>query len=218
MKIARLAGLVLAAVMAFSLVAVSAASAEEPFFNPASGTLTALTGTATLEAENGALTISCKKSVAPGTITNKDLAVLVVHFLECKGAEAGKEECSVKSVGAPGENLILTKTLHAILGLVLPKTPAILLLPTASKEFVTLQPKTGGSCIEEIAVTGNVTGTIEPIGKKVLLGTIKFSPTVSKHFISSLGLLTQARLVALGNTSNETTEATIDFGQETEIT
>jgi hypothetical protein len=218
MKIARLAGLVLAAVMALSLVAVSVASATEPLFNPTSGTLTALTGEATLLAENGALTVTCQKSVSPGTIVSKDLALLVVHFLECKGAEGAETPCSVHSEGAPAENLILTKTLHAILGLVLPHVPAILLLPTASKEFVTLEAEKGKTCISTIAVTGNVTGEVSPIGSKQITGKIVFGVSVNKHFISSLGLLTLAKLVAGSNTANEITNATIDFGQLTEVT
>jgi hypothetical protein len=214
MKIARLAGLVLAAVMAISLVAASVASAEEPFFNPASGTLTALTGTAKLESSVGE--IVCNKSSSPGTITNKDLIVTVLHFLECKGSETGKSKCTVKSVGG-GEGLILTKTLHGILGLVLPHIPAILLLPTGGKEFVTLVGETAG-CLEEIAVSGNVTGEISPIKSKQLTGKIAFGKEVGTHFISSLGGLTQAKLTLGSATAVETTSATIDYGQLTEVT
>jgi hypothetical protein len=214
MKIARLAGLVLAAVMAIGLMAVSAANAQDVLFNPASGTLTGLTGTAELTSSVG--TVTCNKSTSPGTIKNKDLVEIILHFLECKGAETGKTPCTVKNVGG-GEGLILTNTLHGILGLVLPHIPAILLLPVAGKTFVTLIGEKA-SCLEEIGVSGNVIGLIEPVGKSVKQGTIKFSEGNNTHFISSLGGLTISRLVLGTTTAFENTNATIDFGQLTEVT
>ncbi len=212
MKIVRLAGLVLAAAMALGLVAVSAAAAEEPFFLPTTGTFTATGGTATLAGPSGVESVTCPKLNAPnGTIATKDLVRFVVHFLECK-YKSGTTECSAMSPGAPLENLILTKTLHGILGLILPNTPALLILPESGSEWVKLL----GSCFPESTVTGNVTGAISPVGSSQT--TAKLSTgECSAHFIASLGGLTIAKLTAFASTATETTEASIAWGQATEI-
>jgi hypothetical protein len=198
--------------MAMNLAAASVASATEPLFNPTTGTLTVLTGTATLA--NAGTTVTCSKSNSPGTITKRDLIVIVLHFLECQGAETGRAECPVHSEGAPAENLILTKTLHGILGLVLPHVPAILLLPTGSKELVTLE----GGTLEATAVTGNVTGELSPIGKLQLTAKLVLGKEVGTHFISSLGGLTLAKLTVGSLAGTATFSAAIDYGQLTEVT
>jgi hypothetical protein len=69
-----------------------------------------------------------------------------------------------------------------------------------------------------MAVTGDVTGAIEPIGKLVKQGTIKFGKSIGTHFISSLGGLTLAKLTLGTQDATETTTATIDYNQLTEVT
>ncbi len=214
MKIVRLAGLVLVAVMALSLAAVSAASAEEPFFLPTTGTFTATGGTAKLVGTGGAEVITCLKSnTSNGSIVTRDLVRFSTHFLECT-YKAGTTECSAMSPGAPLENLILTKTLHGILGLALPNTPALLILPESGAEFVKLL----GTCFPTATVTGNVVGEISPTGSKQATGKLTLTEGVSQHFIASLGGLTAAKLLGLGaGTNTEITEAAIAWGQETEV-
>jgi len=213
MKFARLVGLVLVAVMAMSLVAAAAASAE-PLFNPAEGKLTAKSGTATLASSSAE--VVCTESVAPGTITNPHLVQLIIHFLGCQGKETGGETCSVKSKGAPAENLIITNTLHGILGLILPHTPALLILPGSGSTFVTLE----GSCLtlSPAAVTGSVAAEITPVGSKQKTGKIVTGAAVNTHFESSLGGLVIAKLVAFSATSTQTETASVEFEKATEVT
>jgi len=210
MKIVRLAGLVLAAVMALSLLAVSAASAE-PLFNPASGTFTELSNTATLSAAGNE--VICEKSLGPGAIDSPHLILIIIHFLNCSGKEVGGSTCSIKSTGTAA-GLILTETLHGILGLILPNIPAILILPIASATFVTL----AGPCILTTKVTGNVTGEISPVGVSVQTGKVVLGANVNTHFIASLGGLTLAKLLAFSTAATEEVSATIDWAQLTEVT
>jgi hypothetical protein len=211
MKIVRLAGLALAAVMALSLVAVSVASAA-PLFVPGTGTFLALTGEATLE--GGGEKVICEKSDSPGSILNRNLILVIVHFLGCKAKTATGAECEAKSVGATGKNLIVTEHLLGILGLILPSIPGILLLPLPTSTFVTLS----GSCIVTTKVTGNLTSEVEAGVGLRLTGKEVFNPNVGKHFISSLGTLYLSKFVAFGEPAVETANATIDWHQLTEVT
>jgi hypothetical protein len=210
MKIVRLAGLVLAAIMALSLVAVSVASAA-PLFVPGTGTFLALTGTATLS--GGGELVTCEKSDSPGSILNRNLILVIVHFLGCKAKTATGATCEAQSVGAPAKNLIVTEHLLGILGLILPSTPGLLLLPLPTATFVTLS----GSCIVTTKVTGNLTSEVETSGLQ-LTGKETFNESVGKHFISSLGTLYLSKFVAFGEPATETTTATIDWHQLTEVT
>lgn len=118
------------------------------------------------------------------------------------------------SPGAPLENLIFTKTLHGILGLALPNTPALLILPESSSQFVKLL----GMCFIEETWTGNVVGEISPTGSKQQTGKLLLAEGVSRHFIASLGGLTLAKLTGFGDgTITEETEIAIAWGQETEV-
>lgn len=217
MKLARLLSLVAVAAVVVSLAVASAASAVEPLFVPGSGTLTALTGLAKLSANNGVDVVECKESNSPGTIASPHLIRIVLHFLKCEGSgNGGETKCSVKSIGTSAENLILTETLHAIIGLILPNVPAVLILPTSGKVFVGL----AGACIPTTKVTGSVTAEItSPIGVLSSTGKLKLAKGVSDHFISSLGnVLVLAELNAFSSTAIEETESTIDWGQLTEVT
>src|ERR1700690_1015197 len=111
MKIARLAGLMLVAILAIGLVAASVASAE-PEFNPVGATLTGTSGTGVLTA--GKETVTCAKDTSTSG-ASKTTATLIggitVHFLECTGKNGTTgESCPANSEGAPS-GLILTKTL-----------------------------------------------------------------------------------------------------------
>jgi hypothetical protein len=223
MKIARLAGLMFVAIMAMSLVAVSAASATEPLFNPASGqSLTGTSGSAKLSANNGVETVNCEKSSSTGTVTSSLLVGnIVVHFLGCVSSSASKSNCTVKSTNSPAEGLILTTTLHGILGLILPsKETGLLLLPVSGKRFVTLA---SNACTIETAVTGSVAGLIEPLGKKQLTGKLILAANGSNQAIEEIDLThglgsVKPALNAFTSTATETVSEAITFGVETEVT
>ena len=211
MKIVRLAGLVLAAVMALGLVAVSVASAA-PLFVPGIGSFTELTGE--LQWEAGGETVTCEKSSSPGSIRNPHLLLVILHFLGCKAKTAAGATCEVQSVGAPAKNLVITEHLLGILGLILPSTPGILLLPLPTSTWFTLS----GACVVTTKVTGNLTSEVEAGVGLRLTGKEVFSERVGKHFISSLGTLYISKFVGFGEPMVWTTTATIDWGQLTEVT
>jgi len=218
MKIARLAGLMLVAVLAMSLLAASVATAA-PEFKPTGATISGTSGTAKLTASSGVDQIVCAKSTSTGTITSAFLAGgVVVHFLECKSSgNSGSTFCTANSKGA-AEGLILTETLHGVLGSTA-KTAVLDLLPVSGSKFVTLA---GNSCTEETAVTGSVAGVIEPTGKSVKTGTLKFALTGGKQSISNIELssggTTKAKLTAFTTEATEEVAEAITYSSTTEVT
>lgn len=225
MKIARLAGLVLVAVMAMGLVAASVASAEPPLFKLLTGTTTKITGTSgvsTLSAASATDVVSCKKSVTNGEITSKTLLIAHIHYLECEGAESGKEKCPVMSPGAPAANLILVAVIGhiglALSGVSSTSDAAALLLPSSGTAFVTLLagvPTGSTKCILETKVTGTVAGLLEPVGKESKTGTITLGVTGGKQNIKEVdvtnGGLVKPKLTAFS------TEATQEQLEELEF-
>jgi hypothetical protein len=183
MRLVRLAGLLLAAVLAVGLlsaVSASAAESSNPLFlaagaSPVNATVTGLSGPSTLKAVGN--TVTCQKDVASGTITSTLLIGKVfVHYLECTvvGTLGGSTRCTIKSIGSEGEGLVLTKELHGILGLILSPAPldtGILFLPTNGKVFVEF-PAT--ACSVEAKVTGSIAGLITPVGVDSFTGLLVF--------------------------------------------
>jgi hypothetical protein len=170
MKIARLAYPALFAIVAMSLAAVSSASATEPLFNPAGATVTGDSGLAVLI--RGAESIDCLGSSFTGTIVNSLLiGHAVLHYLNCTSSGSGGNGCPINTPGAAA-GLILTNTLHGILGLILPsKETGILFLPQSGNIFFTLAEN---ACTEETKATGNIAGLVEPVGVSTTTGRILF--------------------------------------------
>jgi hypothetical protein len=217
MKIIRLAGLALIAIFTVSLAAASGASAT-PSFNPATGKVTinglaSTIGTATESA-------TCETNVVSANIASAMLfGPFVIHFLKCTSSGPTKSGCTVKSTNTSNEGLILTNTLHAVLGLVLPSNlPGILILPTSGKLFVTLA---GNECTVEAKVNGSVAGLIFPIKSSQSTGKIIFSTTEGKQEIrdiDTLAGLIKPELEAFSQTATETTNQDVEFAAPTEIT
>jgi len=227
MKIARLASLMLVAILAIGLMAASAASAE-PEFNPVGATLTGTSGTGVLTA--GKETVTCAKDTSTSG-ASKTTATLIggitVHFLECtaKNGTTGVS-CPAKSEGAPLSNLILTKTLHGVLGLILPKPEtgsgvALLLLPVTGSAFVTIEAE----CTEPkiTTVEGKVAGAVDPVGTATLKGKLLFFAPSGVQAIKEVDLSTgglvkpSLKAFSAANATEETTEETT-FSTPTEVT
>jgi hypothetical protein len=172
MKIARSAGLVLLS-MAMGLVLVSAASATEPLFNPVGATVLGDSGLALFRSNNGAEVIHCQESHTFGKILNTLLiGNIVLHYLGCTSSGAGGSNCPVRSSNTTTEGLILTNTLHGILGLILPsKETGILFLPVAGKTFFELE---GNGCTIETAVSGSFAGLVEPLNTLTVKSWVLF--------------------------------------------
>jgi len=218
MKIARLAGLMFAAILAISLAVASVASAA-PEFKPAEGTFTGTSGVGTLK--GGSETVVCAKDTNSGTISSATLAGnVLIHFLECTSSGATKSGCKVNSVGA-SEGLILTTTLHGILGTVLGNGGGVglLLLPISGKRFVTLA---SNECTKETAVTGDIAGLVSPTGKSQTTGKLSFTTSNKKQLIKTIDLSSggsvEPELVAYSATATEETEDSITFSKAIEVT
>jgi len=224
MKIARLVGLMLVAVMAVSLAVASSAFAE-PEFKPVGGTFTGTSGTSKLVA--GSNSITCTTDTSKGTISSATLAGgVTVDFSGCKSTGSGGSNCTVKSTNTSNAGLILTNTLHGILGLSLTSGAstgvALLLLPSAagSKEFVKIE---SNKCTTTTtAVEGSVAGAVTPVGKSQITGKLTFLPGTEgesiKTFDPSTGGKVSPELEAFGiEASEETTEA-LTFSAALEVT
>jgi len=231
MRLVRLAGLLLVAVLAVGLVAVASASAVEssnPLFLPVNGqSVTGVSGPSTLHSVTGQ-TITCQKDNALGFVTSSLLiGKLFVHYLECtvvENEEPGKTRCTIKSVGAEGEGLILTKELHGILGLILNPKPldtGILFLPVNGKVFVEFAEATNGTvkCAPEAKVTGTIAALITPIGVDTLKGLLVFPKESIKSIDLTHGLgYVEPALSFFGSLASLLQHDVITFGEATGIT
>jgi hypothetical protein len=225
MRIVRLAGPVLVAILAMSLMIASAAFAG-PEFKPTGSTFTGTSGTSVLEAAGGGEKVTCESDASSGTITSSTLAGgVVVHFLGCSGATVAGEKCTVKSTNTTVAGLILTNTLHGVLGLVLPKPAsgsdaALVLLPVSGKVFVTLVGS--GKCVETTKVSGSVAGLAEPVGTSSKTGKLVFGVTSGVQNIKDVDLTTGGlvapELTAFSTTATESTSESVTYVTATEVT
>jgi hypothetical protein len=230
MKLARLAGLLLVAVFAMSLLSVTVASAAEssnPLFLPVNGqTISGVSGPSKLVSGTGQI-IACQKDTATGKITSSLLAGAVfVHYLECtaKEKEGAATTCTIKSEGAPEEGLIITNELHGILGLILSPAPldtGILFLPVSGKIFVSLAESKNGStvCTPATKITGTVAGLITPVGVDTTKGLLVFPKVSIKKIDLTHGLgFREPELVAFSVTSSLEQHDVLTFSEATGIT
>jgi len=228
MKFSRLAGLVLVAVAAMSFAVVSSASAfsSNPLFSPANNQTVRSVGegNAVLKAAGNTITCTSHQTISGNVSTALLIGNVVIHYLGCTITEAtktGLTGCPANSAGQTG-GLILTKTLHGILGLLLPQNvTGILFLPVANKEFVNL-PKTekeGKECTPETTVEGTVAAEVSPVGSKQTTGKL-VTEAVAKQAIDlthGLGTVT-AKLTAYTETGTQAQTDAVTFGEATEVT
>jgi hypothetical protein len=218
--------MLLVAVVAMGCVVVSSASAfsSNPLFVPANNqTVRGEGGTSVLKSPGAGIEISCTENhVVSGNVSNGLLiGGVVLHYLGCtvtKGEEISG--CPANSVEAP-EGLILTKTLHGILGLELPANATVVVfLPVTGTEFVKFAEtkKEGKKCNPPTAVTGQVAALVSPIGVPTVKGSVVTDPKpTAVHLTHNLGLIT-AKLVAFTVTSELEQSDSVTFGEPTEVT
>lgn len=178
---------------------------------------TSTSGSGTLKA--GADVVTCKKDTGTGELPSTMLMNnVVIHFLECTSSGASKSGCSVKSTNTSVAGLILTATLHGVIGTVLPsKAAGLLLLAASGKTFATLA---GNECTPETKVTGTVAGLITPTGKSQTTSKVTFSAPGGKQEIKdidTLGGLVEPELVAFSVSATEETAEEITWGKAVEI-
>jgi hypothetical protein len=221
MKIVRLVVVALLAVSALGLATASTAGAStNPLFTPVTGqAILGTSGLSLLTGDNGTETVDCQKDVFSGVVANALLlGGIIVHYLECTSEKKGTAPCTAKvnSEGAPS-GLIVTATLHGILGLILspPLTSvgvAILLLPVKGKEFLNLE---SNGCTELSAVSGNIAGEITPVGTSQKTGKTIFATVGGKQAIKDIDLTHGLGLVVPKITAF-TTEATLEQTENTD--
>jgi hypothetical protein len=224
MKIARLAGLALIATLAMSLTAASTASAEAHFRWGDIGThFIGLSGTALLRGPGGTSpSLKCLKDLALGIVTSLDLiGNLSIHFLECKSRNAAGEECEVNSTNSPEKGLILLTTLHALLGLILPRTGTgvgLLVLPAKGESFLTFAKN---ECTPESKATGSLAGELTPVAQAATLASVNFALTAGSQNIKTidiLGRLVKPEFVSFSVGVTEETLETIHWLSSVEVT
>jgi hypothetical protein len=219
MRVIRLAGLAIIAVLAVSLAVASTGSAASYLFRASNvgNTFTGLSLAGTLKAADN--TIACTDDVNTGTIANVHLlGPFNIKFVGCQSSGSGGSGCSVKSVGASAENEILTRTVHALLGTVLPIVGlgegGLLVLPVSGKVFVQLQ---SNNCTPETLVTGTVAGLLEAsqLGKLVLEALVLFTNSIKE--IDTLAGLTEPKLSAFSEEGTLVTVEHLTFNKDTEV-
>jgi hypothetical protein len=223
MKIARLVGLVVMAVLALNLMAAAVASASAPEFSPgALNTFTGESGTGALETTSTAA-ITCTKDTNTGEITGaKTVGGVVVTFTGCSSKEGSG--CSVKSPTQPA-GTVVTTTLSGELGSV-KKTEAtsgvgLLLKPASGTKFVELE----GGCllVSPSPVNGSIAGEATPVnavsskdGKLLFVGS---KGTQNIKSINVLGTTESPELKALGLIkSSETTSELVTYSSPIIVT
>jgi hypothetical protein len=207
MKLSRLFGLMLIAVVAISLVGVAAASASAPEFKPSTpGAFTGESGTGALLAAGGAANVHCGNGTNTGEVEGaKTVGSVVVTFSRCF-ATSGTKECTAKSVGQPAASTsIVLRTLKGELGSVKTTEAAsgvgLLLSPASGTTFIELE---AGACIaiNPSPVNGRVAGEVRPVNAPSLHGYLSFISTAAGEQkiteINVLGTVQKPELKALG--------------------
>jgi hypothetical protein len=222
-KLARLASLLSLAVFVVGLMAASSASAIGYLLLPVGATITAVSLPGTLSA--GGNTITCQKDNFTATIASVHLiGPFVVHFLECT-ATGGSKTCPLSSPGA-ASGLILTKTLHALIGLGLPgNRPALLILPATGQQFVTLEESTlktedgtTEKCTPKSTVNGTLAGLLlQGIGVKTTRALLDFIPGDPKKIDLPLGGNITPELEDFGVEGEFATQVHLSYSPEVEL-
>jgi len=216
MKVIRLAGLMLMAILAMSLMAASAASAGLYLFSTGSvGTLWLGLSLASRLA-SGKNEVLCTDDHNEGKILNVHLlGPFDITFLGCESTKNGKEFCKANSVGAPA-GVILTKTLHALLGVTLPGNLAgLLVLPTASPVFTEIEEN---KCTVGTSPEGTVAGLLlgQQLGHGVTETLVVFVPGDPK-LIDTLNGLVKPKLLSFGAESTFETVEHLVWDGEVEV-
>jgi hypothetical protein len=221
MKVIRLAGLMLMAVLAVGLMATSAASAETSYLFSSSSVGSIALGLSlagTLKAGEKDF-IVCADDRSEAKVANVHLlGPFDITFSGCKStSNAGLTYCTAKSTNVSTEGVILTLTVHALLGTVLPSELAgLLVLPTASRRFVTIARN---ECSPETAVEGSTAGLLfaSQIGHSITESLVNFiANDITK--IDTLNGIVEPELTSFGLTSTLTTLEHIAWDGPAEVT
>jgi hypothetical protein len=221
MKVIRLAGLALVAVSATGLMVASAASAATSYLFSSSSIGSIALGLSlagTLKSGEKDF-IVCANDKSEAKIASVHLlGPFDITFSGCKSSSNGGETyCTLKSTNVTTEGVILTETVHALLGTVLPSELAgLLVLPTASRKFFTFAEN---ACTIRASVEGSIAGLLfaSQIGHSVSESLVNFIPNdITK--IDTLNGVVEPELTSFGLTSTLATLEHIAWDGPCEVT
>lgn len=220
MKVARLVGLALVAILAVGAMAASSALASPEFtiLPTHPGFTSVAEGASVLR---GATTsITCANSFTNGEVTSMDtIGKVAVKYTGCV---ITKGTCTTKVnslTGKTGE--IVTNPIKGLLGTVktseAPSGVGLLFEPESGKRFVTF---TANACSPEATTNGNVAGEVTPIKKsqptdKIVLTGSGASQEIKEIVV--LGKPVKPELEAFGGESSETASDLDTFSSNVEV-
>ncbi len=168
MKATQILSATLVAIFAASALLASPAMAIPKFKLPITKRgFIAESSTSIFRVSADQITILCTRGTMAGTILD-DVAVLVrAHFLGCLLEEGINGPCTIKSVGAPANGLILTELAEGLLGALHEPNgaPGILFQPHSGHVLVELESASAPCTTPATAVEGSVAGLIGATGK-----------------------------------------------------
>jgi len=215
MKIARLVGLVFAAVLAVAAVSASAAMATAPEFSKTAKFTGAGLGANVLTAST--TSISCTGESNTGEITGvKKVGKVVVKFTTCT---ANSGACEAKSTGAKSGEIV-TLTLKGELGITTQSATGVglLLEPETTKKFVHIE----ASCTSptETEVSGTIAGEASPIKSSQTTGKLVFGVTSGAQNITAINILgttVKPELEAFGVKATQATVNDVTYSAAVEV-
>jgi hypothetical protein len=222
MRIMSQFGLLFTAMTVIGLGIAASALAVEPVFNPTKKqTLTATSAIASILSTGGQELLCESNNVVGGKVENAlELNSVVIHYLNCSWKKGEEESGCMASSKDATVGLILSNTLHAILGTILPqRLVGLLFLPEPGSVWFTLaaSEKNNKKCNAESAVTGSVIAQILPVAKLQKTSTISFGPLMDIDLTHVLGLA-KAKLTAFSENATLLQVESVTFSEETEVT
>jgi hypothetical protein len=186
------------------------ASEFKPF--PAKRKFTASGGKVSVSMSLGQ-TLECAANSSAGEITGgRTLGKVTMVLTGCKGKSGSGSSCPVYSEGAK-EGEIVTKSLSAELGTLVPSGVGLMYKPEKGKEWLTLE----GSCVSAGSVGGTIAQEVSPVGVKQ--STSKFSWSEIKEIKLDSGTTEKPRLTFFSGTFEiEAAASTVTFEEAVEVT
>jgi hypothetical protein len=227
MKVARLFGVALIAIVALSAMLASTASAIPKFKLPITKRgFVGLSGTAVLRTPAEEDTVTCSSAQSPGTILSDDEVDIRIHYLGCSLKQGTKGPCTIKNPGGTA-GLLLTELLLGLLGLLhSPEGAAgILFEPKGAPNhvFLTFAGTEAPCTTPETAVEGSVAGLFSPTGKLSSTALIIVAPTSATgkqevQLILTLFGVVIPKLTSFGAAaSTQEQHALVEFEEKVEV-
>jgi hypothetical protein len=225
MKVARLFGVALIAIVALSAMLASTASAIPKFKLPITKRgFVGLSSTSILRSLTEPITVTCSSAQSPGTILSDDEVDIKIHYSGCSLKEGSNGPCTIKDPEGTAGSLETTLLL-GLLGLLhSPEGAAgILFEPKSGHVFLTLAATEEPCKTKETAVEGSVAGLFSPTGKLSATALIVVAPTSATGkqeitLILTLFGIVKPKLQSFGAAeSTQEQHALVEFEEKVEV-